>query len=915
MVDVCITLGRRLAAARRGESPRRTARGPRCSATRHFARRWLLGCALIATFGISGVAGFAQAGSSIGVGDVESIPLPGAMTLPAPRYLTYQPISRWSGSFQWFYNPVGAPAWADPATVVAVVQGAFAKWSATCNVTAVYAGTSSATPGSLDGRNVVGWSGSIGNTAQTRYWYTGAGGAYAIVEADIMFQLDRVSDLTVLDGMATHEAGHVLGLTHSDAQDAVMAGTPATAYNTAAYQQTLRADDIAGCQFLYGATSAAVAGVPTCTLSTASNAPAAGSTITLVATCTNDPTTYAWTNCSSTTSTCQTSSATTGSKSYGVAASNAAGSGPTANLTVNWISPLPACTLSSSAGGSPQVGALVTLTANCTNNPTSYVWQGCASSGPTCTATASAPGIAAYSVTPVNAAGQGLVSRLSLDWLPAQVPTCTLDSSVGGNPVPLGSSVTLIANCQNAPTSYVWTGCAPVPGTATCAATAAAAGTATYQVSASNSAGTSTPVSTSVNWYDPATAVPVCAITSSHGATPIVGAAVTLTAACQPGADSYEWTGCTVGGNPSTCLATAATAGRQQYRVVGRNRAGTGAPAIKELDWQSAEGAPTCTLVASSLAPAVGSPLSLTAQCTNNPTTFAWTHCVSSGPNCTTTAAEATTVTYEVVASNASGASAPARLTVPWIQTVPICTLIATPASASIGTPVTLTATCTGSPSIHVWTGCRSTGATCTAQASTAGPQTYSVTASNTYGAGAAATTTVIWLPAGAHATQTVVEFHHEDLDHYFITANATEIAKLDNGVFKGWARTGLTFTVLAPDVPMTGDVTPVCRFYGDPAAGLDSHFYSASPTECGQVKEKFKDWIWESDAVFAVYRPDSTSGACPASTVPLYRAWNTRRDSNHRYTTRVDVQAAMVAKGYIAEGYGNPPVVMCVPR
>ena len=37
----------------------------------------------------------------------------------------------------------------------------------------------------------------------------------------------------------------------------------------------------------------------------------------------------------------------------------------------------------------------------------------------------------------------------------------------------------------------------------------------------------------------------------------------------------------------------------------------------------------------------------------------------------------------------------------------------------------------------------------------------------------------------------TVVEFYNQSLDHYFVTYVADEIAKLDNGTFVGWARTG----------------------------------------------------------------------------------------------------------------------------
>ena len=170
-------------------------------------------------------------------------------------------------------------------------------------------------------------------------------------------------------------------------------------------------------------------------------------------------------------------------------------------------------------------------------------------------------------------------------------------------------------------------------------------------------------------------------------------------------------------------------------------------------------------------------------------------------------------------------------------------------------------------------------------------------------------------LPAAA-ALQDAIEFYNASLDHYFVTASSDEINKLDTGFFVGWKRTGLSFKVADP---ATASVTfsPVCRFYGSPAAGLDSHFYSASPAECEAVKVKFPGaWIFESDDVFKVGLPDPISGSCASGTVPIYRAWNNRIDSNHRYTTDPAVQQAMVAKGYIAEGYGPPamPVAMCSP-
>ena len=161
-----------------------------------------------------------------------------------------------------------------------------------------------------------------------------------------------------------------------------------------------------------------------------------------------------------------------------------------------------------------------------------------------------------------------------------------------------------------------------------------------------------------------------------------------------------------------------------------------------------------------------------------------------------------------------------------------------------------------------------------------------------------------------------IVEFHHAAFDHYFVTADPVEIGKLDSGQTTGWQRTGLTFKGLDAGDTSPG-ARPVCRFYGLPSAGLDSHFYSASATECDEVKIKFPlAWLYESGNVFGIYLPDLTSGQCPANTIPVYRSWNARSDSNHRYTTSTAVHDAMVAGGAIAEGYGPPPrpVAMCAP-
>jgi len=167
--------------------------------------------------------------------------------------------------------------------------------------------------------------------------------------------------------------------------------------------------------------------------------------------------------------------------------------------------------------------------------------------------------------------------------------------------------------------------------------------------------------------------------------------------------------------------------------------------------------------------------------------------------------------------------------------------------------------------------------------------------------------------PATVSTTPTqVVEFYNAALDHYFVTADTAEAYALDSGAHQGWVRTGFQFTAFT-----SGSVDPqlstVCRFYGRPEAGLDSHFYSGSSGECVAVVSKFaSSWQFESGDVFRTIMPNPTNGSCPGSTLPVYRMFNNRRDANHRYTTDPTVRSNMLARGYIPEGYGADGVALC---
>lgn len=165
----------------------------------------------------------------------------------------------------------------------------------------------------------------------------------------------------------------------------------------------------------------------------------------------------------------------------------------------------------------------------------------------------------------------------------------------------------------------------------------------------------------------------------------------------------------------------------------------------------------------------------------------------------------------------------------------------------------------------------------------------------------------------------TVVEFYNAALDHYFISPLAPDIEALDSGRLAGWARTGRTFAAWPSNLAILPSASPVCRFYIPPQKG-DSHFFSASLAECADVAQRiladpnYAGFVQETPSAFYIGLPDAVTGACAAGTVPVYRLWNQRADSNHLYTIVRAVRDQAVAAGYVAEGYGPDPVAMCAP-
>jgi uncharacterized protein (DUF1800 family) len=160
---------------------------------------------------------------------------------------------------------------------------------------------------------------------------------------------------------------------------------------------------------------------------------------------------------------------------------------------------------------------------------------------------------------------------------------------------------------------------------------------------------------------------------------------------------------------------------------------------------------------------------------------------------------------------------------------------------------------------------------------------------------------------AAGEPTARAVEFYNARLNHYFITAFPEEAAMLDAGiVVPGWARTGVTFSAWASagDSPTA---VPVCRFFGTPGVGPDSHFYTADPNECALVKQN-PGWTFEA---ISFYIEPAPAVSCPAKTAPIYRSFYPGPNvtaSNHRFLPDLTMHQKMAASS-IVEG-----VVMCEP-
>lgn len=418
-----------------------------------------------------------------------------------------------------------------------------------------------------------------------------------------------------------------------------------------------------------------------CSVAASDSRPAVGTTLTLTATCSGNPTNFQWIGCAGNGNTCTTTSTSTGARAYVLSASAGGLSSPPSVVSVVWqpldpnANPNPnavSCVIVAT-NTNPIINSDVTLTASCNDNPTRYSWNGCTTSTNTCTVRSALAGAMTYSMSAAHSSGPfSPATSIILNWIPLSAAlACSVVTSNAQPPV--NSSVTVSASCTGNPTSYTWSGCSS--NGPNCTAASATAGSRVYSVVATNASASSPAASVVVNWQAAAASRPSCTLSASS-TVPTINTSITLTASCSGAPTAFAWTGCA--SSTASCTTTSAAAGNRSYTVTASNAAGAGSPTTLTVDWKSGTAPPppgpaqvSCTLASNNALPVVNSSVTLVASCTGSPSSYTWTSCPSTSTSCTTTSSTTGATTYSVVARNATSTSVAASTTVTWIAVPP----------------------------------------------------------------------------------------------------------------------------------------------------------------------------------------------------------------------------------------------------
>jgi fermentation-respiration switch protein FrsA (DUF1100 family) len=147
----------------------------------------------------------------------------------------------------------------------------------------------------------------------------------------------------------------------------------------------------------------------------------------------------------------------------------------------------------------------------------------------------------------------------------------------------------------------------------------------------------------------------------------------------------------------------------------------------------------------------------------------------------------------------------------------------------------------------------------------------------------------------------TAREFYNPVINHYFVTADAGGIDRVQRGDFgTSWQSTSQGFKVDAAPPPGLPTRAAACRFraaFRDPTYA----FYTVNAAECDLVKAN-RGWRYQGVSFYAI---PASGNTCPDGYLGVHRAYNNgfvRNDSNHRYTTSDSTMRDMQAAGWTFE-------------
>jgi predicted dienelactone hydrolase len=159
---------------------------------------------------------------------------------------------------------------------------------------------------------------------------------------------------------------------------------------------------------------------------------------------------------------------------------------------------------------------------------------------------------------------------------------------------------------------------------------------------------------------------------------------------------------------------------------------------------------------------------------------------------------------------------------------------------------------------------------------------------------------TLAW---GSRDEMEVIEYLVPSAGKFFMTGLPSEIKLLD-ALPNNFERTGNRFATFRLDAPQG---QPMCRFYGNDSAKLNTHFYSLRAADCDAVRAQ--PWARDEGNVMRAITSEPSPGASPTvdycaprESIKIIRLYN-GKTINHRYIPETLLARALLSPDWVSEG------------